>query len=138
MQLNEQTGQKLEDARIATLEIAVPDISEPTDRATQTSDANRKTLHFLLGAQRMVLEEAAFAACATLDRVRSETHLFDEFAAKLATAHSVHDWNALARECGKHQLDFVRRECDRMLRHGERLIEATSNLLDDGRNADAA
>jgi len=106
------------------------ELSESTDRATQWTDANKQALHFMLGAQRMLLEEVAFAACATLDRVRTETHLFSEFATKFAESHSVRDLNAMVRECGTHQLEFVRRECDRMLRHGERLVEAGSNLLD--------
>ena len=108
----------------------MPDLSQSTDRATQWTDANKRALHFMMGAQRMMLEEAVFAAYATLDRVRSETHLFGEFAQKFAEAHSVRDLNAMARECGTHQLEFVRRECDRLLRQGERLVEASSNLLD--------
>lgn len=108
----------------------MPELSKSTDRATQWTDANKQARHFMLGAQRMMLEEVVFAAYASLDRVRSETHLFGEFAAKFAKAHSVRDLNAMARECGTHQLEFVRRECDRMLRHGERLVEASSNLLD--------
>ena len=108
----------------------MPELSESTDRATQWTDANKQAMHFMLGVQQMMLGEAVFAVYATLDRVRSETHLFGEFAAKLAEAHSVRDLNAMARECGTHQLEFVRRECDRMLRHGERLVEAGSNLLD--------
>jgi hypothetical protein len=115
---------------IPALELAMPELSESTDRATQWTDANKQVLHFMFGAQRMMLEEAVFAACATLDRVRTETHLFDEFAAKFAESHSVRDLNAMARECATHQLEFVRRECDRMLRHGERLVEASSSLLD--------
>jgi len=108
----------------------MPQLSESTDRATQWTDANKQALHFMLGAQRMLLEEVVFTAYATLDRVRTETHLFSEFAAKFAEAHSVRDLNAMARECGLHQIEFVRRECDRMLRHGERLVEASSKLLD--------
>jgi hypothetical protein len=115
---------------IPALELAMPELSESTDRATQRTDANKQALHFMLGAQRMMLEEAVFTAYATLDRVRSETHLVGEFAAKFAEAHSVRDLNAMARECGTHQLEFVRRECDRLLRHGERLVEASSTLLD--------
>jgi hypothetical protein len=88
-------------------------------------------VHFMLSAQRMMLEEAAFAAYATLDRARTETQLFSKFASKLGAAHSVQDWKAMGSECGRHQLEFIRRDCDRMLRHGERLIEATSNLLND-------
>lgn len=138
MQLNEWAGQNRNVQAIPPLEIAVPDSFEPTDRATQLANANRQALHFLLGAQRVMLEEMAFTAYATLDRVRSETHLFGEFAARLAKAHSVHDLNAMTGECGKHQLEFVRRECDRMFRHGERLIEATTSLLSDGHSAATA
>ena len=109
----------------------MPEFSEPIDCKMPWADANRKAVHFMLGAQRMMLEEAAFAAYATLDRVRTETRLFSEFASKLGAAHSVQDWKAMGSECGQHQLEFVRRDCDRMLKHGERLIEATSNLLND-------
>ena len=111
----------------------MPEVFESTDRATQWTDANRRALHFMLGAQRMMLEEAVFAAYATLDRVRTETHLSNEFVSKLGTAHSVQDWKAVGSECGQHQLEFVRRDSDRMLRHGERLIEATLNLLNNQR-----
>ena len=103
---------------------------QPADRVTQQADAKKQMLHFMFGAHRMMLEEMAFAAYAMLDRVRTETHLWNEFAAKLAGSHSVHDWNAMGKECSQHQLEFLRRDCDRMLRHGERLVEATSNLLD--------
>jgi len=109
----------------------MPEFSEPIAHARSWTDANRKAVHFMLGAQRMMLEEAAFAAYATLDRARTETQLFSKFASKLGAAHSVQDWKAMGSECGRHQLEFVRRDCDRMLRHGERLIEAASNLLND-------
>jgi hypothetical protein len=106
----------------------MPELFEPIS-GTQWTDANKKALHFMLSAQRMMLEEAVFAAYATVDRVRTETHLFSEFASKLGAAHSVQDWKAMGNECGQHQVEFMRRECDRALRHGERLNEATSNLL---------
>jgi len=111
---------------------------QPADGAMRPVDANKQALHFMLGAQRMMLEEVVFTAYAMLDRIRTETHLVGEFAAKLGEAHSVRDLNGMARECGKHQLEFVRREYDRQFRHGERLIEAASNLLNNGSNADAA
>ena len=53
----------------------MPERSEPIDRETQWADANKKAVHFMLSAQRMMLEEAVFAAYATLDRVRTETLL---------------------------------------------------------------
>jgi|SRR5215211_9322322 len=105
-------------------------VTESTaDAATRCDDANRQALHFMIGVQRMMFEEVVFAAYATLDRMRTEIHLLGEFAAKLAASHSVQDWVAMGRECGQHQLEFGRREYDRLLRHGERLIEATSNLM---------
>ena len=109
----------------------MPELSEPIDRTTQWTDANRKAVHFMLGAQRMMLEEAVFAAYATFDRVRAESHLFSEFASKLGAAHSVQDWKTMGSECGQHQLEFIQRDCDRMLKHGQRLIEATSTLWND-------
>ena len=99
------------------------------DSETRWDDANKRALHFMFGVQRVILEEMAFAAYATLDRVRTETHLLGEFASKLGAAHSVQDWKAMGSECGQHQLEFIQRESDRAFKHGERLIEATSNLL---------
>ena len=99
------------------------------DAAVSGADANKQALHLMLGAQRMIFGEAAFAACAMLDRVRTETHLFNEFAAKLAESHSVQAWNAMGRECGQHQLEFARRDCERLFKHGARLIETTSKLF---------
>ena len=98
------------------------------DASSSGADANKQALHLVLGAQRIIVEEMAFAATAMLDRVRTETHLFGEFAAKLAESHSVQDWNAMGRECSQHQLEFARREWERMFKHGVRLIETTSNL----------
>jgi hypothetical protein len=136
MQLKEEPA-KIVILRRIQMEVTMSEYAEqktveqeqPADRVTQGVDARKQMLHFMLGAQRMMLEEAAFTAVTMLDRVRTETHLAGEFAARLAEAHSVRDLNAMGRECGKHQLEFIRRECDRMCRHGERLIEATSDLL---------
>jgi hypothetical protein len=145
MQLNEKAWQ-CRSVRQIQMEVTMPELAEtkaveqeqPADSATRQVDANKQTLHLMLGAQQMMLEEMAFVACAMLDRVRTETHLWSEFASKLASSHSVRDLNAMARECSTHQLEFIRRECDRAIRHGERLIEVTSGLLDNGCNADAA
>lgn len=32
-------------------------------------------------------------------------------------------------ECGQHQIDFIRRDCERLFKHSERVIEATSKLF---------
>jgi hypothetical protein len=95
-----------------------------------SSKANKRALHFMLEAQRMMLEEIVFAGYATFDRARTEMHLSAEFASKMAGAHSVSDIRTLCEECGKHQIDFVRRDYDRVLKHGERMIETASNLFE--------
>ncbi|MET4222082.1 hypothetical protein ABIB00_007318 [Bradyrhizobium sp. LB14.3] len=56
-------------------------------------------------------------------------HLFAEFASKLAGAHSVRDLRTMYEECSKHQLEFIRRDCDRVFKNGERVIEGASNLF---------
>jgi hypothetical protein len=104
---------------------------QPAAVATAGADqAKKQALRYMFGAQRLMVDEFMFAVEAIADRMRTETHLFGEFAAKLASAHSVRDWNAMGRECSQHQLDFVRRDCDRLLKHSQRLIDATSKLLD--------
>jgi hypothetical protein len=47
----------------------------------------------------------------------------------MAGAHSVKDLKTMCEECGQHQIDFVRRDSERLFKHGERMIETTSNLL---------
>jgi hypothetical protein len=64
--------------------------------------------------------------------MRTESHLFAEFISKLAGSHSVKDWGTMSRECSQHQLDFIRRDCDRLFRHGERMIETASRLINSG------
>ena len=83
----------------------------------------------MLGAQKMMFEELVFFGDEMLERTRTETHLFTEFVAKMAGAHSVKDIKTMCQECGQHQLDFLRRDTERLFRHGERMIAATSNLI---------
>lgn len=90
---------------------------------------NQSALEFMLGAQKILFEEMVFFGDEMLERTRTETHLFSEFVAKMAGAHSVKDVKTMCQECGQHQLDFMRRDTERLFRHGERMIAATSNLI---------
>ena len=90
---------------------------------------NQGALEFMLGAQKMMFEELVFLGDQMLERTLTEMHLFTEFAAKMAGAHSVKDIQTMCQECGQHQLDFLRRDSERLFRHGERMIAATSNLI---------
>jgi PleD family two-component response regulator len=91
--------------------------------------ANKNTLEFMMGAQKLLLEEMVFTGNEVLDRARTEMHLFTEFVSKMAGVHSVKDMKTMFEECGHHQIDFVRRDAERLFRHGEHMIETTSNLL---------
>jgi hypothetical protein len=83
----------------------------------------------MFAAQRILLEEIVFAGNEMFDRARTETHRFSEFASKMAGSHSVKDLKTMWEECGQHQIDFVRRDCERLFKHGQRMIETTSSLF---------
>jgi hypothetical protein len=105
------------------------DAQPAADVAMRMSRANRNALDFMMGAQKVMLEEMVFAGNELLDRARTETHLFSEFVSKMAGSHSVKDLKSMYEECGQHQIDFVRRDSERLFKHAERMVEATSNLL---------
>ena len=104
--------------------------SQPAANAeAEASRLNQNALEFMFGAQRMMFEEFIFFTDEMLERTRTEMHLFTEFVAKMAGAHSVKDVKTMCQECGQHQLDFLRRDSERLFRHGERMIATTSNLI---------
>jgi hypothetical protein len=100
-----------------------------TDATAQLTKASKHALNFVMGAQKVLLEEMVFASNEILDRARTETHLFSEFVSKMAGSHSVKDLKTMSEECGQHQIDFIRRDCERLFKHGERVIETTSKLF---------
>ena len=91
--------------------------------------ANKCSLDFTLDAQKVALEEMIFAGNEFLDRLRVETQLFGEFSSKMAGAHSVKNLETMYEECSQHQIDFVRRDSERLFKHGERMIEKASGLF---------
>lgn len=101
----------------------------PSQAEAQVATADARATAFVVGAQTLLLEELIFAGTAFVERAQTEMHLCSELVSKMAGAHSVKDIRTMYEECSKHQIDFVRRDCDRMFRHGERLIEATANLF---------
>jgi hypothetical protein len=99
------------------------------DTATRLTKANKNALDFLMGAQKVMLEELVFAGNEMLERTRTETHLLSEFVSKMAGSHSVKDLKTMSQECGQHQIDFIRRDSERLFKHSERMIEATAKLF---------
>jgi hypothetical protein len=83
----------------------------------------------MLGAQKMMFEELVFLGEEVMERTQTEMHLFTEFVAKMAGAHSVRDIRTMCQECSQHQLDFFRRDSERVFKHAERMIATTSNLI---------
>ena len=100
-----------------------------TEAQAQITRANERAASFLFGAQKLMLEEFVFLGNEFLDRAQTEMHLFSELVSKMAGAHSVKDIRTMYEECGKHQLEFIRRDCDRVFKNGERVIEAASKLF---------
>ena len=96
---------------------------------TRWNNTNKCILNFMFGAQKAMFEEVRFAGKEILDRIVTETHLFGEFASKMAGAHSVEGLKTMCQECGQHQIDFVRRDSERLFKHGARMIEVTSELF---------
>jgi hypothetical protein len=99
------------------------------DAMGRLTNTNKCVLDFMFRAQKAMLEEMVFAGNEIFDRIRTETHLFSEFASKTAGSHSVKDLKTMCEECGQHQIDFVRRDSERLFKHGERMIENASNLF---------
>ena len=109
--------------------VALPAVEqEATEAQTRLAKANERAATFLFGTQKLMFEEFVFASN---ERAQTEMHLFSELVSKMAGAHSVKDIRTMCEECSKHQLDFIRRDCDRVFKHGERVIEATSSLFKD-------
>ncbi len=110
-------------------EVRIPATEPPeSDASARIAKANGRALDFMFGLQRMMLEEIVFAMTEMDDRTRTETHLFNEFISKMAGSHSVKDIRTMWGECWQHQLDFIRRDCNRLFKHGERMVEKASCL----------
>jgi hypothetical protein len=119
-------------------EVVMPPLSEPdtatveqstAEAAMRLTAANKHVRDFMIGAQKLLFEEAVFAGSELFERSWSEMHLLSEFVSKMAGSHSVKDLRTMGAECAQHQLDFIRRDSDRIFKHGERMIEATTNLF---------
>jgi hypothetical protein len=123
---------------IAKKEVVMPELSElaspvleplAADAAAQVTKANKNAVDFMAGAQKVMFEELVFASNEMLERARTETHLLSEFISKMAASHSVKDLKTMGQECAQHQIDFIRRDSERLFKHGERMLETTSKLL---------
>jgi hypothetical protein len=138
MQLNVSSGIRWYALKEVKAEVVMTQLSEQTaalveqsvaDTATRLTKVNKNALDFLMGAQKVMLEELVFAGNEMLERTRTETHLLSEFVSKMAGSHSVEGLKTMSQECGQHQIDFIRRDSERLFKHGERMIETTTKLF---------
>jgi hypothetical protein len=112
---------ELSEARMITEQAAA-------DATARVAKANQETMNFLFGAQRLLLDELVFASNEFLERARTEAHLFTEFVSKVAGVHSVEGTRDMFEECGQHQIDFIRRDSERLFIHGQRVVDAALKL----------
>jgi hypothetical protein len=103
------------------------------DAASQLTKANKYAFYLWNGSQNVLLDEMMFAGNELIERAIAETKIFNEFVSKLAEAHSVRDLGTMYQECSRHQLDFIRRDTERLLKHSERVIDTTSKLVENWR-----
>ena len=101
----------------------------PSDTPGIFVEFNKRALHFLFDAQRIVLAEMVTASDEILEDARAEMNLAAEFAAKINEAHSVENIRTVLKECGQHQMDVFSRESRNLVRRNQRLVEAASQLL---------
>jgi hypothetical protein len=103
------------------------------DATSRLTKANKYAFSFMTGARNVLLDEMLFAGNEFFDRAVAETKIFDEFLHKLAEARSVKDYGTMYQECTKHQLDFLRRDTERLWKHSERMIDNTAKLVESWR-----
>jgi len=104
-------------------------ISERAKATVPFAGADDRAVEFMFGVQKIMTDDILAANLDMFDRARIQTHLLTEFVTKMAGSHSVKDLTSMYRECSQHQIDFLRRDCDRLSRHHEWLVEMTSKLV---------
>jgi hypothetical protein len=95
----------------------------------QSARSGRQAVDFAFELQKAYLDEMAQASDEALERLRSEIEIGAEFIARMACAHSVHEIATAFSDCGGHRADILRRDSERMLRHGQRICERASKLF---------
>jgi hypothetical protein len=139
MQLNEPGRNNVRLAPNSHREIVMSETTQltsersPSDTPGIFVEFNKRALHFLFDAQRVVLGEMIAASDEILEDVRSEMNLAAEFAAKINEAHPVDNIRTVLKECGQHQMDVFSRESQNLLRRNQRLVAATSQLFSSAR-----
>jgi len=90
---------------------------------------NTRSINLLFNVQKAVLEELIDVGNDALERTSTELSIANEFASKIAEAHSANGLKQVYEECGKHQADFIRRDSERAFKHWQRFLDRTSKVF---------
>ncbi|NGX99224.1 MAG: hypothetical protein G4V63_29710 [Candidatus Afipia apatlaquensis] len=97
--------------------------------ADQLVGMNTRSINLFLNVQKAVLEELIDVGNDALERTSAEFSIANEFASKIAEAHSTNGLKQVYEECGKHQADFIRRDSERAFKHWQRFLDRTSKVF---------
>lgn len=97
--------------------------------ANQLAGMNKRSIDLFLNVQKAAFEELIDVGNEALERTSAEFSIVNEFASKIAGAHSANDLKRVYEECGKHQADFFRRDSERAFKHWQRFIDRTSKVF---------
>lgn len=97
--------------------------------ANQFVSMNKRSIDLFFKVQKAVLEELIDVSNDTLERTSAEFSIANEFASKIAEAHSANGLRQVYEECGQHQVDFIRRDSERAFKHWQRFLDRTSKIF---------
>lgn len=97
--------------------------------ANQLVGMNKRSIDLLFNVQKAVLEELIDVGNDGLERTSAEFSIANEFASKIAEAHSANGLKQVYEECGKHQVDFIRRDNERAFKHWQRFLDLTLKVF---------
>ncbi len=97
--------------------------------AAHILDAGKRGLQLSLAAQKALIEEFYQASGDALAHTKAQMHVANEFAAKIAEAHSFKDIIKVWQECSQHQMDVMRKDSERLAAYGQGVLEKSFQYL---------
>jgi hypothetical protein len=102
----------------------------PVDGMTSNLlEAGKRGIQLSLAAQKALIEEIYQASGDALAHTKAQMHVANEFASKMAEAHSFRDLVSVYQECSRHQMDLVRKDSERLAAYGQSLLEKSFSYL---------
>jgi len=99
------------------------------DMTSHFLEAGKRGLQLSLAAQKALIEEIYQASGDALAHTKAQMHVANEFAAKMAEAHSFKDLVRVWQECSQHQMDVMRKDSERLAAYGQDVLEKSFRYL---------